>query len=105
VTELDERPAVPPMDTGADERYGFFVAGALLVLIGWGLLTALNVLLHRIAPASGFHVGSWALYPAFGAYAWIAAALGLVTGLLGAVLIQYGRDSPKGRFVLPGEPY
>lgn len=105
MSDLDDRPAVPPLDAGGDERYGFFVAGAILILLGWGVLLLLNLLLHRMAPSSGLAFGPLTVYPGFGPFAWIASALGAVTGLIGLALLQFGRSSPKGPFVLPGQPY
>jgi hypothetical protein len=105
VDDLDERPAVADRDTGADERYGYLAAGGLLVFVGWGILIAANLLLHRLAPSGGIALGPWRVFPAFGPFAWAAAALGAASGLFGLVLVQYGRHSPAGRFVLPGQPY
>lgn len=103
--DLDERPAVPPQDTGGDERDGWFVAGGLLVVLGFGVLFALNVVLHRLAPTSGFALGPVRVFSAFGPFAWASVALGLVTGVLGLVLLGYARSAPRGAFVLPGQPY
>ena len=93
------------MESGADVRYGFLTAGGLLVALGWGLLVLVNLLLHRIAPSDGIDLGVLRVYPGFGVFAWAATLLGTGAGLVGAVLVYYGTQSPKGRFVLPGTPY
>lgn len=105
MSDLRDVPAVAPMDTGADARYGFFTAGALLVLLGFGVLDLLNVLLHRLAGASGISLGVVRVYPGFGPFAQAAALFGAGAGLLGIVLLYYGYRSPTGPFVLPGTPY
>ncbi len=105
MTDLNERPAVPPQDLGADERYGGFAAGGLLIALGWGVGLALNVLVHRIAPSDGLAFGPFRIFPALGPFAIATAALGAVTGVIGAVLIGYAAGSPKGPFVLPGQSY
>jgi hypothetical protein len=105
VTDLQETPAVPPEANGGDERFGYFVAGAILVALGWVFGVVVNVLLHwaaRSAPATiwGVHVGA-----NFGDYAWAVFGLGLVTGAMGVVLIGVGRSTPSGPLVLPGVEY
>jgi hypothetical protein len=105
VSDINDRPAVPPMDTGADERYGFLLAGAILLLLGWGLLLLVNVALHLTAPSSGTVFGPVHVYPSFGPYAWTSAIFGVGTGLVGLALLYFGWSSPKGKFVLPGQPY
>ena len=105
MTDLQDRPAVEPMDTGGDARYGFLLAGALLVVLGWGVLLALNLLLHRTAPPGGFDLGVVRVYGTLGAFGQAAALLGAGAGIVGVVLAYYGARSPKGPFVLPGAPY
>ena len=105
MSDLNERPAVPELDSGADERYGYFIAGALLIALGWGFGVVLNVLLHRAAPAAGLMFGPWSIHSGFGPFAWATAIIGTVTGMIGVVLLYFGGESPKGEFVLPGQPY
>ena len=45
------------------------------------------------------------VYPGFGPFSQAAALFGAGTGIVGLVLLRYGMQSPKGRFVLPGAPY
>ncbi len=105
VSDLEERPAVPPRDAGADERYGWFVAGGLLIAVGLGVLVGLNLALHRIATSSGIPLGPFRIFPTIGAFSEASIALGIVAAIVGAALIGYARRSPPGPFVLPGEPY
>lgn len=100
--DLQETPAVPPSDPGGDVRLGYLGGGGLLVVLGWGVAVALNLLLHLTAPDSGHRV--WTVYfgPTMGPYAWATFGLGLLAGAMGVVLLGLGRRSPKGPFVLPG---
>jgi hypothetical protein len=93
------------METGGDERYGFYVAGASLIALGWGVMVVLNFLLHRWAGAQGSSYFGFNVHPAFGPFAWASAVLGGATGVIGIVLVQFGRGAPAGPFVLPGQPY
>lgn len=105
MTDLQETPATPPMDPGGDERVGYLAAGVLLILVGWGLAIALNVVLHATAPSSGWLLGPWRIGSSFGAYAQATLLLGLFTGLLGVGLLLIGRRAPRGPLVVPGYPY
>ena len=102
--DLQETPAVPPSDEGGDERAGSWITGALLVFVGWGLAVAANIVAHRIAPLSGLRLGPIVVYPGFGPYAWATFVGGLLTGLLGLVLLYIATRLPKGPLVLPGAP-
>jgi hypothetical protein len=105
VSDLQETPATPPEPSGGDERIGYFIAGATMIVLGWGFGVVLNVLLHwaaRNAPSTAFGVH---FSGSFGEYAWAAFGLGLVTGAMGAVLLGVGRATPKGPLVLPGVDY
>ncbi len=105
MTNLQEEPAVPPFDPQGDERAGYFAAGGLLVVLGWGLGVLTNVIAHLSAPAGGTRW--WGVYigPELGAYAWGVLGLGLFAGAFGVVLIGIGRGSPRGPMVLPGYDY
>ena len=103
--DLTETPAVEPMETGGDERIGLFVAGALLVVVGWGIAVLLNLLLHAQAPAGGTPLGPIRVGHALGPYAWLTLALGLFTGAMGSAFVLLARTTAKGPFVLPGQPY
>jgi len=105
VTDLREMPATPPFDPQGDVRLGYFLAGGLLVAVGWGIAVVGNVLAHRYAPAGGFRVGHAYFGPTLGPYAWAVLGLGLFTGALGVVLLFLGRAAPKGPVVLPGYDY
>ena len=105
VTDLSETPAVPPTDPGGDERVGFFAAGGLLVLLGWGFGVIVNVALHLLAPASGSRFGPLVVFPHLGPYAWAVALFGAFTGAIGVGLIWVARSSPRGPLVLPGFAY
>ena len=105
MVDVHETPAVPPMDPGGDERAGYFIAGAILVTLGWGFAVVVNLLLHEVAGSGGMTVGWSRITSAMGPYAWAILAFGLVTGAVGVVLLALGRASPKGRLVLPGYDY
>ncbi len=105
MTDLQETPAVPPTDSGGDERAGFHVAGTLLVLLGWGFGVVVNLLVHWTAPAAGRSFGPFILFPAFGPYALAVLLFGAATGLLGLAILWIARSSPKGPLVLPGFAY
>ncbi len=105
MVDVRETPAVPPTDYGGDERAGYFLAGAMMIFLGWGLGVLLNVALHMAAPASGLTVAGIWFGPTIGTYAWAAVGFGLVTGLVGVGLLFVGQATPKGRLVLPGTDY
>jgi hypothetical protein len=105
VTDLTERPAVPAEDRGGDERIGYRLGGAFLLVVGWGLGVILNVVVHAMAPATGEWVGPWRVYPALGVYAVGALALGAVAGVVGLFMLWLAQRSSPGRFVLPGYSY
>ena len=105
VVDIQETPAVPPMDPGGDERVGYFIAGGLLLFLGWGLGVLANLVLHVAAGSGGMTIGWMRITSTLGAYAWGVFGLGLVTGTIGVVLLALGRASPKARLVLPGYPY
>lgn len=105
VVDIQETPAVPPMDPGGDERAGYYVAGGLLLFLGWGLGVVANVLLHLMAGSAGMAVGWVRISSTLGDYAWAVLGFGLFTGAVGAVLIALARASPKAPVVLPGYPY
>ena len=98
----EEMPAVPPFDPQGDVRLGYFAAGGTLIALGWGLGVALNLLIHRLAPAGGHRLLNVYVGPSLGPYAWATLGLGLFTGAFGVVLLILGRGSPRGPFVLPG---
>jgi hypothetical protein len=105
VVDIHETPAVPPFDPQGDERLGFFIAGGLLILLGWGIGVGANVLLHALAPSGGFAVLGVYIGPTWGEYAWASAILGALAGAMGVVLLALGRSSPRGPIVLPGGEY
>jgi hypothetical protein len=105
VVDLQETPAVPPFDAKGDERYGYYIAGSLLIAIGWGVGVITNVLLHLLAPSGGTRILGLYFGTTLGPYAWATLALGLATGVMGVWLIVLARDSPKGELVFPGYEY
>jgi hypothetical protein len=105
VVDLQETAAVPPMDPGGDERVGYFVAGGLLVTIGWGVGVGLNLLLHYMAGGGGMTIAGHTITSTLGSYAWATFAFGMFAGAFGVVLVALGRASPKGPLVLPGYDY
>lgn len=105
MVDVHETPAVPPMDTGGDERAGYFIAGGLLILLGWGAGVIANLVVHYAAGSTGRTLGWVRITSTLGSYAWALLGLGLVTGAIGVVLLAIARATPKGRLVLPGYDY
>jgi len=105
VVDIHETPAVPPMDPGGDERLGYYLAGGLLIVLGWGLGVAVNLGLHWLAGSQGITLGWVRIGSALGPYAWAVFAFGIFTGAIGAVLLVLARSSPKAPLVLPGYNY
>jgi hypothetical protein len=93
------------MDPGGDERVGYYLAGAILIALGWGLAVVVNLLLHYWAGSGGMTVAGHRLTSTLGPYAWAAFGFGLFTGALGVIFTFLGRASPKGPIVLPGYEY
>jgi hypothetical protein len=105
VVDLQETPAVPPMDPGGDERAGYLVAGALLIVLGWGFAVVANLLLHYLAGSGSLSVAGHTFTSTLGSYAWATVGFGLFTGAFGVVLLALGRAAPEGPVVLPGYDY
>jgi len=105
VVDIQETPAVPPMDPGGDERAGYFIGGGLLVVVGWGVAVVLNLLLHYLAGSGGMSFAGHTITTTLGSYAWATFGFGVFTGGVGVVLLALGRSSPKGPLVLPGYDY
>ncbi|HZY70081.1 MAG TPA: hypothetical protein VFF67_03775 [Thermoplasmata archaeon] len=103
--DLQDAPAVPPEDSGGDERAGYLIAGILLILAGWGGGVLLNLLLHALAPADGLVVGTVRIFSSYGPYAIAAAAFGAVAGAFGLVLMYLGAGAPEGKLIVPGVDY
>ncbi len=79
-----------------DRRVGYFIAGTILLLIGLGGGLLLNVLLHRLAPAEGYGLGLFRVYPGWSAYASVAFGLGVLTALVGGAMLYLGWSTPRG---------
>jgi hypothetical protein len=105
VVDVHETPATPPFMEGGDARIGFYLAGATLIVLGWGFGVVLNVLLHWAARAGGYRLWTVHFGYTIGPYAWAVFALGLVAGVVGAALFAEAQDLTRGPFVLPGADY
>jgi hypothetical protein len=105
VVDLQETPATPPEDHGGDERYGYQLAGSVLIALGWGLGVVVNLLLHYQARTGAFVDAGVHFGPTLGPYAWAVFGLGLVTGAMGVAILAVARSTPRGPFVLPGVDY
>jgi len=105
VTDLQNTPAVEPEEEGGNERAGLRFAGALAVLVGWGLGVFVNVLLHVSARSDGRVVGWVRIYPGLGPYAWGVLLLGLFTGIFGVAMIWVSQFAKPGELHLPGTSY
>lgn len=105
MADLQEEPAVPPFDPQGDVRAGYFSAGALLLVLGWGFGVLANLWVHVASPESGSRWLGVYVGPSLGPYAGAVLGLGLFTGAFGLVLLGLGRRSPRGAVVLPGYDY
>lgn len=105
MVDIQETPAVPPMDPGGDERVGYFIGAGVLIALGWGLAVVLNLLLHYWAGSAGMTIDGHRFTSTLGPYAWATFGFGLFTGTFGVVLALLGRASPKAPLVLPGYDY
>jgi hypothetical protein len=105
MVDVQETPAVEPEETGGDERTGFQIAGALLIVLGWGFGVFLNLLLHASAHPGGRVIGSVRIYTTLGPYAWAILAFGIAVGFFGVALVWLARDAKTGPLRLPGTPY
>jgi hypothetical protein len=105
VTDLNEMPAVPPVDAGGDERAGMIAAGGVLIVLGWGLGVLANLYLHWSAPAGGSTWGGITVPHALGALAWATLVIGLGTGAIGFAMAWLARSEAKAPLVLPGHAY
>jgi hypothetical protein len=105
VVDLQETPAVEPVDEGGDERIGYLVAGSFFAIVGWGVAVFLNLWAHYVAGTHGLWLGPILVQRSLGPYALALLLGGIVTGTLGVLLAWIGRRAPRGQFVLPGQPY
>ena len=105
MVDVQETPATPPFDGKGDDRIGLFVAGATLMVLGWGLGIVLNLVLHWAARSGPFVLWTVHFGPTLGAYSWAVYGLGLATGIVGVALVYEGVQAPRGPFVLPGADY
>ena len=105
MVDLQETPAVPPEPTGGDDRLGTFIAGSLLLFLGWAVAVGGNLALHAYAGTAGMKLGWIWITSTLGTYAWAVVGFGIVTGFVGLGLLLLGRTLPRGPFVLPGVDY
>jgi len=105
VTDFSETPAVPPMDPGGDERLGLQIAGAILIVLGFGVGAFLNLLVHFLAGSNGMVIGPWTVSTTLGPYGWALLLFGVATGAIGEAFLILARDARRGPTVLPGFPY
>jgi hypothetical protein len=93
------------MDPGGDDRLGLQIAGAILIVLGFGVGAFLNLAVHIAAGSGGMTIGPWTVTATMGPYAWGLLLFGFFTGVLGVAFLFLARDSRKGPIVLPGFPY
>ena len=105
MVDVQETPAVPPEDPGGDPRLGYFIAGGILIAVGWVLAVVLNLVLHYLAGTGGMNLAGHVITSTLGPYAWATFAFGLFAGAFGVVLLMLGRATPQGALVLPGYDY
>lgn len=93
------------MDDGAGDsgnrRAGYFIAASFLLILGFGVGVALNILVHITAPSQGVRVFFVTVYPYFGWYAVLVLALGVVSAFIGLGMIWLGLNERFGRLSLP----
>ena len=105
MVDVHETPAVPPEKPGGDVRAGLFIAGGILILLGWGLGVVTNLVLHSVAGSEGLWFGNVRITSTLGWYAWAVLGFGAVTGVVGVLALLLARAQPKAKLVLPGYPY
>lgn len=105
MVDVHETPAVPAWDSGGDARLGWFIAGGLLLFLGWGVAVIGNLLVHARAPTSGMSIGPWQVFPQYGLFGEVTLGIGLFTGAIGAGLVWLAYRTPSGPLRLPGFPY
>jgi len=105
VVDVHETPAVPPFDPKGDVRAGYFIAGGLLVALGWGFGVVANVLLHAMAGSAGMSIRVARITSTLGPFALATFLFGLFAGAFGVVLMLVGRTAPEGPTILPGYDY
>jgi hypothetical protein len=97
VVDVHETPATPPFDGKGDARIGFYVAGATLIVLGWGFGVILNVLLHWAARTGSYQIWTVHFGYTIGPFSWAVFALGLVTGIIGPRSLPKRRTWRRGR--------
>lgn len=81
-------------------RAGYFIAASFLLVFGFGVGIAMNLIIHATAPAQGIKVFFMTVYPTFGLYSIIVFVLGALSTIVALGMIWLGIDKPVGPLTL-----
>jgi hypothetical protein len=89
------------MQGEGNSRFGFFMGGVILVVLGLGCAIILNVILHATAPSGGYDLLWFKVYPGWSWYATVTAIIGVLAALIGSAMVWFGFTDPSGPLSLP----